>query len=514
MPKVVAFEWNAEQLRVIQARIAGRSASLEKLWTFNLPTPPEERDQPETPLSEKLAQQVGELLGSLKLPRCEALVVVSRAHVELRQLTLPPAPDEELPDMVRFQASREFTALEEDWPLDFCPLDADPSQPRNVLAAAMHPRLMARLQEVCQRHRLRLVRVGVRPFTAASVILRAGADIRSTPALLVGLFSDEADLSLILDGQVVLSRCARLHGDPLQDEQGVFDLVGQVRRTIAAAQGMLGARRVEKVVLCGAGQATLALAERLRGELRQEIVVFDPTLLPAIAGAIGQVGADTLGQFVPLVGILEEHAGQAPPTLDFVHPRRRPAPPSRRPYVVAGLVTAAIVLAGTFVYGYAQDVARREEIRQLQDRLKSLEARDRQLSQLEQKVNELSAWEGESVNWLDELYRLASKLPGSEELMLRQIKGTAVAGGGQIEIDGVARSLEAIQKAELDLQDDTHAVAGKSKNELASGKHYRYEFRSTIRVQRQAEKTAQTGASRTSPARTVRRTLLPPRGQP
>lgn len=514
MPRVVAFEWNAEQLRVIQARVTGRSASLEKLWTFNLPTPPEERDQPETPLSEKLAQQVGDFLGTLQLPRSEALVVVSRAHVELRQLTLPPAPDEELPDMVRFQASREFTALEEDWPLDFCPLDNDPSQPRNVLAAAMHPRLMTRIREVCERHRLRLVRVGVRPFTAAAVILRAEAKIRTTPALLVGLFSDEADLSLLLDGQVVLSRCARLHGDPLQDSEAVVDLVGQIRRTIAAAQGTLGARRVEQVVLCGAGQATLALAERLRGELRQEIAVFDPTFLPAVAGVISQVSTETLGQFVPLVGILEEYAGQAPPTLDFVHPRRRPAPPSRRPYVVAGLLTAAISLGGIFVYGHIQDAARREEIRQLQERLKMLEARDRQLAQLEQRVNELSSWEGESVNWLEELQRLTVKIPGSEELMLRQIKCTAVAGGGQIEIDGLARSLEAIQQAELSLQDATHAVAGKTKNELPSGKHYRYEFRSAIRIQKQPEKTAQTGASRTAPTRATRSALLPSRGQP
>ena len=49
---------------------------------------------------------------------------------------MPPAPDNELPDLIRFQAMREFGAMQSDWPLDFIPLDSDPEQPRSVLAAA------------------------------------------------------------------------------------------------------------------------------------------------------------------------------------------------------------------------------------------------------------------------------------------------------------------------------------------------------------------------------------------
>lgn len=513
MSRIVAFEWNPEQLRVIEARLSRAGASVQRVWSVSLPSTPEERDQPETPLSEKLAQQIGDALGRLGVGRGEALVVVSRAHVELRQLTLPPAPDEELPDMVRFQASREFTSIEENWPVDFVPLDSDPTQPRNVLAAAIQPQLLRRIEEVCERHRLRLVHVGVRPFTAASLVLRVEAQARVVPTLLVGLFADEADLSLLLDGQVVLSRCARLHGDPLVDELGAADLIGQIRRTIAAGQGMLGQRRVEKVIVCGAGATVENLAQRLQTDLRLEVELFDPSVLPAVAGVLGQLSSESLGQLVPLLGILEEHNQTVPTSLNFVSPRRPPAPPTRRPYVLAGLMTAAVVLAGIFVYGHIRDMSLREEIRMLQARQKNLEARERELAQLEQRVTELSAWDGEAVNWLEELFRLATKLPGSQELMLRQIKCTSITGGGQIEMDGVARSLSAIQEAESNLQDSTHAVASKSKSELATGQHYRYEFRTAVRIQKQPPKATPAPAPRGAAAGAQRATVLPRRGE-
>jgi Tfp pilus assembly PilM family ATPase len=511
--RVVAFEWNSEQLRVVLARISSRGWSVERIWSFNLPTPVEERDLPETPLSAALAEGVQELLSGLSLPRCEVVVLVSRAHVELRQLTLPPAPDEELPDMVRFQASREFTSLEESWPLDFYPLESDPTQPRNVLAVAIPPRLLERIQGVCSRCHLRLARVGIRPFAAASMFLRHQGGATTGAELLVGLFSDEADLTVFLDKRILLSRCTRLHGDPLEDDQAVDDLVGQIRRTIAAAQGLLGARRVETVVLCGAGPKLSALMERLRQELRQQVTLWDLTPWPPLSAAIQTVGADQLAQFFPLFGALEEYAERLPSAVDFLHPRKRPAPPSRRPQILAAITVAALILGGVIIWGYWHDLTLREEIRQLQDRLKTLEARERQTAGPESVVSELARWESQSVNWLEELYRLAVNLPPAQEIMLRQVRCTLGTEASQIEFDGLARSLEAIGQAELRLQGENRSVLGKSKSELPNPQYYRYEFRSGIRIERPAEKPSQTSAARVPAARGSRAIPRTPMGQ-
>ena len=97
-----------------------------------------------------VGQRIGTALAARGLGRIDTLVAVGRSNVELRQLTVPPAPDDELPQMVHFQALREFNALEEDWPLDFMPLDDASDQPRNVLAAAIDPARVAQIEATCQ----------------------------------------------------------------------------------------------------------------------------------------------------------------------------------------------------------------------------------------------------------------------------------------------------------------------------------------------------------------------------
>ncbi len=495
MARIIAFEWNTEQLRVAVGSAKRNLLVIERLLSFALPTSPEERDRPELSVSEDLAREIGELLAGQRFGRAEAIALVSRTHVELRQLTLPPAPDEELPEMVRFQAAREFTSIGEDWPLDFLPLDGDPNQPRNILAAAIDPRLVAGMQKACDRAGLKLKRIGIRPFAAASLILRQQGSDRPEAHLLLGLFGDEADLSLIVEDRVVLSRCARLHADPLLAPEGVEDLIGQVRRTIAAAQGQLGSRRVHAITLFGGGPGLGRLRDQVASELSQPVHLVDPaggvSLKPQAAG----VSPEHRGEFAPLIGALLDEVERRPPALDFLQPRRRPEAPTRRPtYTLAG-AAAMTLLAAIVVYGWVHGIQIRDEINTLQTRVKNLEAEEQKLRQLESIVEGIAAWEQENVNWLEELHHLATKLPGAEDVMLRQLKLTLNPTGGQVDFEGLARSLESIEQLERQLQDENRVVAGKSKNELASPQHYRYEFRSGVRVQ-----TPQASQSRQPPA--------------
>ena len=67
------------------------------------------------------------------------IVGAGRDQVQMKLLSLPPAPPEELPDLVRFQAEREFTALGDDAALDFIPLAGDATTQHQVLAVALSP---------------------------------------------------------------------------------------------------------------------------------------------------------------------------------------------------------------------------------------------------------------------------------------------------------------------------------------------------------------------------------------
>ena len=97
-------------------------------------------------------------------------MAVGRGSIELRQLQLPPAPDEELPDMVRFQAAREFNELDENWLLDFVPIDQGAEGPRTVLAMAIAPAVIRQIEGVCEQAGLKMQRLLLRPCAAASLL--------------------------------------------------------------------------------------------------------------------------------------------------------------------------------------------------------------------------------------------------------------------------------------------------------------------------------------------------------
>ena len=181
--------------------------------------------------------------------RCQALVAVPRGKIELRLLQVPPAPEEELPELVRFQALRQFTSLGEDWPLDFVQLQsADPQQVR-VLAAAVAPAVVDEVRQVCAALESPPTSLVLRPFAAASFYSRYVAADRCR--LMVELFAEEADLNVVAAGQVLLLRSVRL---PTHDRDAA--LVGEIRRTLAAARNQLGDQAVEAVMLLG-GEAEL-----------------------------------------------------------------------------------------------------------------------------------------------------------------------------------------------------------------------------------------------------------------
>ena len=119
--------------------------------------------------------EIAGALGERGRTRGGALGAVGRTSIELRCLTLPPVPPEELPDSVRLQAVRQFSTLGEDWPLDFVPLDANKDGGTNVLAAAISPELVKQTQETCAAANLTFSRLVLRTFAAAALVKNRAA---------------------------------------------------------------------------------------------------------------------------------------------------------------------------------------------------------------------------------------------------------------------------------------------------------------------------------------------------
>ncbi|MCX7669264.1 MAG: hypothetical protein N2439_04250, partial [Anaerolineae bacterium] len=343
--RLLALEWSETEARLAVASRRGDEVVIEHAFSVPLRPDggggPEPADRTRQGQADKGASETGAAqgpaevgrriaaaLGARGIRKIDTLVAIGRASIELRQLTLPPAPDEELPEMVRFQALREFNALQEDWPLDFIPIDEDSGEPRNVLAAAIAPDLVEQIQRTCQASGLRLRRLILRPCGAASLFCRRQAEGLPKARLLVDLLADEADLTVMIDRKVIFLRTARLPGEPLSDAESGQALLGEIRRTMAAVHNQLGGRRVESIALCGRGPEHAALSERLADRLGAPVELFDPFAGLALEGELARSLPEHPARFAPLLGMLVDELQNAPHAVDFLHPRRKPEPVS------------------------------------------------------------------------------------------------------------------------------------------------------------------------------------------
>ncbi|HYW81112.1 MAG TPA: hypothetical protein VE890_16135, partial [Thermoguttaceae bacterium] len=159
MPQFLALEWNSDEARLVVASSRGGQVHVDHAFSVAFDPRPSGEEAAEVDIGGRIAAA----LAARGLGRIDTLVAVGRTSIELRQLSLPPAPDDELPDMVRFQAMREFNELNDSWLLDFVPTDDPEDGPRSVLAAAVGPGLVAQIQKTCTAADLKAERMILRP---------------------------------------------------------------------------------------------------------------------------------------------------------------------------------------------------------------------------------------------------------------------------------------------------------------------------------------------------------------
>src|SRR6185295_11066929 len=166
MSRLIAIEWDAKEARVAIGRKRGGSGVvIDQAFAVALP----QRDEGST-AEPDVGGVLAKALADHGMARSEALVAVGRANIELRFLSTPPVPEEELPDVVRFQAVRSFTTFGDEWPLDFVPLEPNADGGMNVLAAAIAPDLLEQIRKDCTAAGITLSRLVLRPFAAAALL--------------------------------------------------------------------------------------------------------------------------------------------------------------------------------------------------------------------------------------------------------------------------------------------------------------------------------------------------------
>ncbi len=473
MPQLLALEWNGSEARLAVASSRGDHVLIEQAFAVELRPREPGGDKSEVDIGARLAAA----LGARGLGRLDTLVAIGRTNIELRQLLLPPAPDEELPDLVRFQAMREFNEFDENWLLDFVPLGDRPDEPRTVLAAAIGPDLVEQIQQTCQSAGLKPRRLVLRACAAASLLARAESARQGELRLLIDLLSDEADLTVMSDARVVFLRTTRLGGDPPQPQV----LIGEVRRTMAAVQNQLGGRKVDSIVLCGQGAQQAEMAQRIEKDLAVPTELFDPFQGLKLSEELRSAPPEYPGRFAPLIGLLLAELEHTPHAVDFLHPRRRLEKPKKWKRYIIPAVAAVVLFLSYLGYQYIAQARLASEINDLCDQVIKIQSENEKAAKLQMIVAEIDKWSATDVCWLDELELLCRKLPQASDTMLKQlILVQDTVKGGQMTMQGLAKDSRMVGTMELSLSDANHKVNDKLNNENHDERNYTWSFDNVV----------------------------------
>ena len=479
MARYIAIEWNEDEARLAVAGGRPGQAVFEQAFAVSLRSPdPAESDPPPDP-----GERIAAALAARGISKLPTLVALGRGKLELRQLSLPPSPDDELPDLVRFQAMREFGSMQGDWPLDFIPLDSDPLQPRAVLAAAVAPEQMSDIDTLCHKAGLKPSRVLLRPCPAASLLCRAHpAEQPGQVRLIIDLLGDEADLTVVRDQTVVFLRSARLPGNALESADATEVLDSEIRRTMAAAQNLLKGQKVDALLLFGTSLKHNGLRDTFQKRFHLPVDVFDPFEGLKLKGDLRRSVPPDSDRFAPLLGALLDEIQRDKPAFDFLHPRRPAEKSTQKNLVAAAIIGAAVLLCGLLLFNFLHKQALQRDVRTLTSELATLKKEVKKAEQAIKNAETVQAWEASRIQWLEELRWLSERSPGAEDVVFTQMSLTANDQSGQVTLQGVVKDLEAYSAMEGSLNDEKHQVKSGAASRDDSLKGYTQKFDSSILI--------------------------------
>lgn len=396
---IVALQFEDDQILVASARLVGRRHEVSHLFSVSL-------DGDDNQAGESLKTQ----LTTHGLTRSDTVVVVSRANAEMREITIPPAPNNELPDMVRLIARSEFASLNENWSLDFIPLSDDETKQRTVLAAGISPELQAQINSVAEPSGLKIKHIVMRPYATIDLVKEKIVD--KQVRLIVDPNGDTTDMTVADGAKLLATRTVRIP-DSYDANRRSESLLSEIRRTLASSRKMLGEKEVSSILMFGQANQNKPLAGNLKNHLGLEMEFVNP--LKSAQTVSGLKEPERIERYAALLGALKQHCSTSTHAIDFVNPRKPIVikPDYSRWYLYGGLALAALLLGMLTCWWVLRGQS--NENRDLEVKLRQLKAKNDGLDgspkvdQVLDEIEQIDSWKRKDINWLEELYQYSQR---------------------------------------------------------------------------------------------------------
>jgi Tfp pilus assembly protein PilN len=412
------------------------------------------------------------------------LVGLSRRYVEPVELTLPPASDTELPQLVRVQTLRELGTLDDHAAIDFLALDEGAGHARRVTAVALPSPAWEQVRSICTQAGLTPTRLVFRPFASVAVCERSAAPATG-PQLVVTPYAGEIDIAVLVQGRMVYWRTVRLaDGGP---ERYVERVVSETCRTAASALHQLPEDSdFERVVVFASAEEAQPLVAELQRSFAGEVVAIDPlACLDPLAGLDGVSPYDSsgAGRFAPLVGMVLRHTAGARQPVDLLHPRQPPPPVNRKRRWATAAAAVGVVAMLIGYSAWSRFEEGEETARQLTQRRNELDKLLDRSAKSRQTAQAVEQWLATDVCWLDELRTLSSRFPAAGDMFVTRLSiAQGRDGGGVVDLQGVARSAGSVRAMEQNLRPSFAEIRSRNIHQRDAEPSFGWHFESTLIV--------------------------------
>lgn len=409
MAQRLILEISDQTIRVTVAAVVGRRAQISDHFAIPLPVAAN---------PDQMSELLKSALASHRVGRGECDVIVTRRAVEMRELNVPPVPNDELPDLLKFSARNEFASMNDSWRLDYVPLSDDPATARRVLAAAISPQAFDEVNKLLTTAGLKLKRLLLRPFCLATAVDQD--DPAASARLLVIVVDQMAELVLVHAGRVFMSRSLLLGG--AGPEPQWQELKGEIQRTLIMAGRALPEK---EITLVAAGwPASPGQQTEFAASLDRAFKNLSANTNKWVDTAAKCSPLVESGELLPALGALASLSRDQWLGIDFASPRRRVEKKRnwRQIAVWAGL--AAGLLLCIFALAWMMLADQKKSIERLQSQLNTLrQANETQgnrpgVDQIVGEVAEIDNWQRGQIDWIEELNELSKRLNTADETMV------------------------------------------------------------------------------------------------
>jgi len=514
MPQWIATSWDKNQLLILAARTKKGKTFYEKAVRIlpDLPAnPPVGRpadlQNGQTNVApgftpETVKAKLRHFVQQERLGKHDTIVVLGRDDVEVRSMLFPPVPNDELPDMAKFQASKEFTEYDHSASLDFVLFDGVRKDKKHILAAALTKTKREAIEDVISGAGLNLQRIVLGPcesakrFATITVQQKTGGAGKTT--LLVEMGELSTTLVLLYRGQPAFVRTAHFQKS-VWAELERFDkkhientdelaawkwLTSEFKRTVVAAINDVPSEKIDEIVLCGVGERYEKLMVLLEESMAVPVSLFNVWRFENREGEIKNHLPVFEEQFLPLIGALTPALTEKPNALDFRNPKRKPEKRTNRNLITTIVVACVLLLITTGGWGFFRRMA-------IEDELKVLKAQENELvnatahhNQLKLQNDEINKWKKAEINWLEQLEWLSNNMPRSQDVIVTTAGlslNAPVNSSPTLKFTADSRGTTIVPELEKSLRDDTHSVASPNVTETKT-QPYTHRANVTVRI--------------------------------